>query len=276
VGRTWNTIFSVRKNTTYGNLTAAYNYGEAKNTIDPGSIAFGSWSNNAMSNDPNNPGLSFAGASPGHRFFVGGSYRREYFGFGATSISAFWESRTIGNTSYIFSGDMNGDGGFNDLLYIHRDTSEMNFQAIPGFTPAQQAAAWDAYIAQDPYLSKHRGEYAERGAVFLPLYHRLDLGITQDVFANVGGERHRFQFRVDLINFGNLLNKNWGVAQRLVSNSPLIVPSAAQGGPADAQGRMQYRMRVVNNQLMSQSYEQTADLFDVYRVMFSVKYFFGS
>jgi hypothetical protein len=152
----------------------------------------------------------------------------------------------------------------------------MNFQAIPGFTPAQQAAAWDAYIAQDPYLSKHRGEYAERGAVFLPLYHRLDLGITQDVFANVGGERHRFQFRVDLINFGNLLNKNWGVAQRLVSNSPLIVPSAAQGGPADAQGRMQYRMRVVNNQLMSQSYEQTADLFDVYRVMFSVKYFFGS
>jgi hypothetical protein len=172
---------------------------------------------------------------------------------------------------------MNNDGGTsNDLLYIHRNPSEMNFQDIPGFTAAQQAAAWDAYIEQDPYLSERRGQYAERGAVFLPLVKRLDFSITQDLFATLGGERHRFQFRVDMINFGNLLNENWGVAQRLVSNSPLIVPTAAQGGPADAQGRMQYRMRVVNGQLMNRSFEQTADLNDVYRVMFSLKYFFGS
>jgi hypothetical protein len=277
VGRAWNIVFSARKNTTWGMVSTGYNYGESKNTVDPGSIAFGSWSGNAMSNDPNNPGLSFAGASPGHRFFLTGSFRREYFGFGATSLSAFWESRTIGNASYIFSGDINGDGATaNDLLYIHRNVSEMNFQDIPGFTAAQQAAAWEAYIGQDPYLSQHRGEYVVRGAVFLPMVHRLDLGITQDVFANIGSERHRFQFRVDIINFGNLLNSNWGVAQRLVSNSPLIVPTAAQGGPADATGRMQYRMRVINGQLMNSSYEQTADLLDVYRVMFSVKYFFGS
>ena len=112
--------------------------------------------------------------------------------------------------------------------------------------------------------------------MFLPFVKRLDMSITQDLFTNIGGERHRFQFRVDFVNFGNLLNKNWGVAQRLVSNSPLIVPTAAQGGTFDAQGRMQYRMRVVNNQLMSTSYEQTADLRDVYTVMFSLKYFFGS
>ena len=52
--------------------------------------------------------------------------------------------------------------------------------------------------------------------------------VTQDLFANLGGERHRFQFRVDMINLGNLLNDNWGVSQRPVSNSPLIVPTAAQ------------------------------------------------
>ena len=277
VGRSWNTLFSARKSMAYGTVQTGYNYGESKNTVDPGSIAFGSWSTNEHSGDPNNPGLAFADASPGHRFFLAGTYRREYFGFGATSISAYYEARTIGNASFIFSGDINGDGGTsNDLLYIHRNISEMNFQDIPGFTAAQQAAAWDAFIAQDPYLSKRRGQYAERGAVFLPLVKRIDFGVTQDVFANLGGERHRFQFRIDIINFGNLLNKNWGVSQRLVSNSPLIVPTAAQGGPADAQGRMQYRMRVVNGQLMSRSYEQTADIPDVYRLMFSVKYFFGS
>ncbi len=88
------------------------------------------------------PGLAFAGASPGSRFFLTGSYRKEYFGFGATSFSAFWESRTIGNQSFVFAGDLNGDGGTaNDLLYIHRNVGEMNFSAIPAagavraFTP---------------------------------------------------------------------------------------------------------------------------------------------
>ena len=130
VGRSWNAVFSARKNTSYGNFTAGYNYGESRNTVDPGSIAFGSWSTNEHTGDPNNPGLAFADASPGHRFFMAGSYRREYFGFGATSFSAYCESRTIGNASYVFSGDMNNDGGTsNDLLYIHRNVGEMNFQA---------------------------------------------------------------------------------------------------------------------------------------------------
>ena len=277
VGRSWNTVLSARKNMSFGMVATGYNYGESKNTVDPGSIAFGSWSSNAHSNDPNNPGLSYAGASPGHRFFLTGSYRAEYFGFGATSISAFWESRTIGNTSYLFAGDLNNDGGSsNDLLYIHRNQSEMNFSPIPAtatvraFTAEEQAAAWDALIAQDSYLSKRRGEYAVRGAVFLPLMHRLDLGITQDVFTNLGGDRHRFQFRIDVINFGNLLNKDWGVAQRLVSNQPLT------NAAVDAQGRATYRLRVINGQLMNRTVEQTADLLDVYKLMFSLKYFFGS
>ena len=273
VGTAWNAVFSAKKNTSWGMVQAAYNYGESKNTVDPGSIAFGSWSNNAHSGDPNNPGVSYAGASPGHRFFMTGSYRKQYFGFGATSISAFYEARTIGNTSYTFSGDMNGDGGFNDLLYIHANTGEMNFAPFTSggvtYTAAQQAAAWEAYIAQDSYLSANRGKYAERGAVFLPLVNRLDLSVTQDVFTT-GGGGHRFQFRADFINFGNLLNKNWGVSQRLVSNQPLTNPAV------DAAGQSTYRLRLVSNQLMSQSYQQTADLNDVYRIAFSVKYFFGS
>ena len=277
VGRSWNTIFSARKNMTYGMLQAAYNYGESKNTVDPGSIAFGSWSGNEHAGDPNNPGLGFADASPGHRFFLTGSYRREYFGFGATSLSAFFEMRTLRGfaDNFVFAGDLNGDGGTaNDLIYIHRNVSEMNFQPFTvgttTFTAEQQAAAWDAFIAGDPYLSKHRGEYAQRGGVFLPLVKTLDFSVTQDVFASISGQRQRFQFRVDIINFGNLLNKNWGVGQRLVSNQPLTNPAA------DAQGRATYRLRVINNQLMTNSIEQTAGILDVYRVMFSLKYFFGS
>ena len=273
-GRSLSFAASARKNFSGGMLQTAYSYGKSENTVDPGSIAFGSWSGNAQSGDPNNPGLSYAQTSPGHRFYLSGSYRKEYFNFGATGLSFFFEARTIGNASYIFASDMNGDGATNDLLYIHKDQSEMNFSqfATGGvtYTAAQQAAAWDAYIAQDPYLSKHRGEYAVRGAVFLPLVKRMDLSLSQDLFASLGGRKHRMQVRADVTNVGNLLNKNWGVSQRLVSNSPLTNPSV------DSQGRSTYRMRVVNGQLMNSSYQQTAFVdSDVYRVMVSFRYFFN-
>jgi hypothetical protein len=211
--------------------------------------------------------------------FIAASYTRDYFGWGGTSVSVFWQGNTLGNTSYTFSGDLNGDGGTsNDLLYIPRDASEMNFQQFTSsgrtYTAAEQAAAWEAFIQSDPYLSKHRGEYAERGAVFLPMVYRADLSLSQNFFAHFGGKRHEFQFRMDALNFTNLINKSWGLGQRLTTSQPLIVPSSSQGGAIDAQGRAQYRLRTINNELVTKSLEQTAGLSDVYRIQFSLRYTF--
>ena len=278
-GRSWNLATSLARNFSGGFIKGAYSYGEAKNTVDPGSVAFGSWNNNQHMGDPNNPGLGYAVGSPGHRFFLSGSYTKEYFNFGGTTFAFFWESRTNGSATYTLSGDLNGDGGTsNDLIYIPRDTSEMNFQTFSAsgrtYTAADQAAAWDAYIAQDDYLSSRRGEYAERGAVFLPIVHRLDFSVQQDFFVNLKGRRHSFQLRADVLNFGNLLNEDWGVGQRLINAQPLIVPTAAQGGTVDAQGRAQYRLRTINNELMTRSLERTAGLGDVYRFQIMLMYRF--
>ncbi len=279
VGRSWNFATTLARNHRGGFLKGAFSYGEARNLVDPGSIAFGSWNNNQHPGDPNNPGLGYAVGSPGHRFFVAGSHTFEYFNFGGTTFSFFWESRTNGNTTYTFANDLNGDGGTsNDLYYVPRDQSEMNFQAYSSggvtFTAAQQAAAWDAYISQDEYLSSRRGQYAERGAIFLPLVHRLDFSVAQNFFATIKGRRHTFEIRADILNFGNLLNEDWGVGQRLINNQPLIVPTAAQGGPVDAQGRAQYRLRAINNELMTRSLEPTAGLGDVYRFQIMLRYLF--
>ena len=274
VGRNWNLSLSASKPNFHGlSLRSAYSYGRARNTIDPGSTAFASWSSNATPGDPNNPGLGFSSASPGHRVFVQSSYTRQYFGFGATSIAVFWEARTINNTSYIFASDANGDGANGDLIYIPRDKSEMNFvDGVTGgitFTAAQQADAFEAYIQQDKYLSAHRGEYAERGGVFLPLVKRMDLSLTQDVFKNIKGKRNAGQFRIDITNFGNLINSNWGVGQRLTRNNILMNPGV------DAQGRLNYRLQVVNNQLLTKSLETTSGLGDVYQFMLSFRYTFN-
>ncbi|HUR91814.1 MAG TPA: carboxypeptidase regulatory-like domain-containing protein [Gemmatimonadaceae bacterium] len=288
-GYSWNLAGSLEKPFGAGTfLKTAYSYGVAKNTVDPGSIAFGSWNNNQHSGNPNKPGLAYAGTSPGHRFFVAGSIRRQLFNFGATTASLFLENRTIGNTSYTFSGDLNGDGGTsNDLIYIPRDVSEMNFEqytqaAIVGtgttanpqfpavtFTIAEQQAAWEAFILQDDYLSANRGKYAERNAVFLPRVTRADFSLSQEVFGNIAGQRNALSLRLDFLNVGNLINKNWGLGQRIITTQPLV----ARG--ADAQGRALYRLQNVNRQLITKTLEQTAGTGDVYRIQLGVRYSFN-
>jgi outer membrane receptor protein involved in Fe transport len=278
VGRSWHAAGSLEKRFRTGFLKAVYSYGESKNTVDPGSIAFGSWNNNQHTGDGNNPGTGFSGGSPGHRVFLAGSYSKEYFKLGKTTAAFFWEGNQF-NTSYTFGGDINNDGGTsNDLLYVHRSTSEMSFVPYTAsgrtFTAAEQAAAWDAYIAQDPYLSKRRGQYAERGGLFIPMVYRMDVSLTQELFKDLGGKRHGLEIRADVVNFMNLLNSDWGVGKRTVSNQPLIPASTAQGGSISASGAPQYTLRQFNGALMSKSFEPSATIADVYRLQLTLKYSF--
>jgi hypothetical protein len=280
IGYQWHGSASLEKPFSSGLfIKAAYAYGEAWNTIDPGSIAFGSWANNPHSSDPNNPGVGFSANSPGHRVFSAVSYRRNVLPVGATGVSLYAEGRTIGNASYLYANDANGDGGTNDLIYVSRDISEMNFQqytqgAAGGrpartFTPAEQAAAWDAFIKQDKYLSSRRGQYAERNALFLPMVYRADLSLTQDLASNVTGRRNGLQVRADVLNVTNLINSDWGVGQRMVTTSPLTNASV------DAQGRMQYRLRNIDHELITETFEKTSSQSDVWRLQLSLRYTFN-
>jgi len=269
-----------------------YNYGIAKNTVDPGSIAYGSWTANAIARDPNNPGVAFSSYSPGSRLFASVSYRAEYLDMGATTVSLFWDYSTPTSSttnystraSYTFSGDLNGDGATgNDLIYIAKDQSEMNFVPIKNssgtvlYTVQQQKDAWDAYINQDPYLSKNRGKYAERNGLVFPMIARMDLSIMQEVYAKWLGNKNCLQFRADILNIGNLIDHNWGVSQSLLSGGqPLVVATAAQGGPIDAQGRPQYTLKQVGGALINKTFIDNVDpSSDVYRIQFSLRYLFN-
>ena len=108
------------------------------------------------------------------------------------------------------------------------------------------------------------------------MVRKMDLSITQDVFHNIGGQRNGGQFRIDFTNFGNLLNHNWGVSQRLVA--PITQAYGAQlltNATADAQGRVSYRMAVANGQLLTKSFQTNTNLGDVYQFMLSFRYSFN-
>jgi hypothetical protein len=213
--------------------------------------------------------------------FAAVTYTRDFLKIGATSLAVYWDGHSAGTDSYIFSNDMNGDGSTNDLLYIPRNTGEMNFQqytqTAPGattpttYTVAQQVAAWDAYINQDPYLRAHRGEYAQRNGILRPLVYRADFSISQDLSRHIAGAAHGLQVRLDMLNVTNWLNKNWGVSQILVTNRPL----ASQG--VDATGANIYRLNTVSTggPLISKSYQKAVTLNDVWRMQLGVRYMFN-
>ena len=293
VGYSWVASFSLERPFANGLfLKAAYSYGEAKNTVDAGSIASGTWFGNPITSDPNNPALAMSSNFMGHRVFATASYSKDIFKFGNTSVSIFWEGRTIGNASYVVGGDLNNDGGTsNDLIYIPATKAEMNFQqfivdsqgrpvATAGvgtktFTAAEQADAWEAYILQDKYLSANRGGYAQRGAVIMPMVYRADLSFAQQLFTNIGSKRNTLEFRVDILNVGNLLDSDYGVGKTFNSTQLLVVPSAAQGGAASADGRPQYRMRNLGTSLVTETYRATAGVADVWRMQFGLRYIFN-
>lgn len=276
VGYSWGASFALEKSFSDGWFAkAAYNYGESKNTVDPGSIASGSYYSNTHSGDPNNPGVGFSANSPGHRVFATASYRAEYFDIGATTVSLFWEGRTLGNASYTFSGDLNGDlGTANDLIYIPKDQSEMNFKPITSgtttlFTAQQQADAWEAFIKQDEYLSANRGKYAQRGAVFMPMVFRADLSVIQEVFTDLFGKRNSLQLRADILNVTNLLNKSWGVGQRFATTQPLVYQAPA------ADGKVLYQLQRVGGKLIDHTFDKTAGIDDVFRIQLGIRYTFN-
>jgi hypothetical protein len=277
--RSQNISGAVTKNYTRGFLfKGGFNYGVSRSVVEPSSTAGSSWAGTfqGIVNDPNNPALSYSQNSPGKRVFFTASYSKQFFSFGTTGFSMFYDGHTNGNTSYLFASDANGDIQTNDLIYIPKDTSEMNFKPLSvtvsgvtkSYTAAEQAAAFETYINADSYLSSHRGQYAERNAVFLPMVNRIDLSLSQDVFGKIGGRKHSGQIRLDITNFGNMLNKNWGVGQRLVNGQILTSPTA------DPTGKLSYNLQNVSGNLITSPLQTTAGVADVYVMMLSFRYTF--
>lgn len=265
----------------YGML--AYTYSEAKDLMSASSIASGSYTS-ARSVDGNNKlKLAYADNDVPHRVVGLLSYREE-FKNGAIQFTLGYEGRQGGDSyafpsngrySYTYNGDMNGDGiSGNDLLFVPKAASDLKFIDLTvgsvTYTAAQQADLFEKYINQDTYLKGKRGQYTERNGGIMPFVHRFDLSVSKDFKVMAGTSKNTLQVRVDILNFGNMLNSDWGVTKRVLGSSPLV----AKG--ADASGTPQYQ---VASQLLNESTNKTildsATISDVWSLQFGVRYSFN-
>lgn len=233
-GWAYTATFRVQKSFRHLFLSAAYTHSDVKTTMENGSTASSLWSARSVSNtDPNAPTLARPSWYQPDRVIAFGNYHIEYSKHFATSFGFIYEAAPSGVTSFVYNGDLNGDGNTgNDLIYVPRNASEINLINVGSYNAATQsgittgtaadprtaAQIWtqvNNFINQDHYLAKHRGEYAQANSAVYPFFKRLDLNVTQDIYfftkTKLDKDKHTLRLTMDLINAGNLLNKNWGI-----------------------------------------------------------------
>ncbi|WP_170114187.1 TonB-dependent receptor [Pontibacter mucosus] len=216
-GYSWTATAQLQKtfdNGFYGSI--AYSYTEAKD-LNPGTSSqnHSNYYRVASVNGSNNLEIGYSPFNSGSRIVGAVSYRKEYLNRLATSVSLFYTGQSGTPFSYIVRGDLTrstlgtSTSNFYNLMYIPRDRSEITFAG----SEAEQQAQWTAFnnfIESNDYLKDRRGKYAERNGARTPFTHQFDLKILQDIFVDLGSNRNTLQLSVDILNVGNLLNKDWG------------------------------------------------------------------
>jgi hypothetical protein len=257
----------------------AYTHSEARNLVDgSGDQASSAWSGNVNVNGSNNPELSYASYITPDKLISSLSYRIEYLKTMATSISMFYEGGATGRFSYTYNSNIVRDGGAINLIYIPNDPSEITFvnQTVNSFvwTAQAQSEAFFNFIAQDKYLRTHKGQYAERNGGVSPWANKIDLKIQQDFFVNVGGKRNTIQLSLDILNVGNLINRNWGIVQY---NNQSSILKMANNSLVVANGTVSptFQLNPFNNTMLTKTFANSIGYSSTYAMQFGVRYIFN-
>jgi len=231
-GWSYNGTFSISKPFENGfGGQVSYSYGQGKSIFEGTSSQNSSqWRGIATVNGKNTAGIGNSEFAFGHRVSANASYEIKWNENIRTTFGMFYNGQQGGTINYIYQGRdlLNDDSRDNALFYIPRDQSEINLVENNGISAADQWAALDAYIDSNDYLSERRGEYAERNGDRGPWNHIVDLKVLQDFSLNFNDKEHTFQLSLDIFNFFNFLNKDWG-EQRFISSNVGIVEVERNG-----------------------------------------------
>ncbi|MDE3209423.1 MAG: carboxypeptidase regulatory-like domain-containing protein [Pseudomonadota bacterium] len=162
------------------------------------------------------------------------TWQHAFFGDYKTAVSAFYNGHSGLPYSWIFSGDVNGDGiTYEDPVYI----PTLNDPKVSyGTTPAQVVQQFQDYITGNSYLNNHRGQIAARNGAHYGWVNQLDMSFSQEVPGIFKGNKG--VVRLDVYNFLNLLDNKWGQTVNTQFNTRTL---AGYNG-VNAQGQYVYSL----------------------------------
>ena len=190
----------------YGNLS--YTYTDADEVASDGSSqAFSSYQFVSRLN-PNQEIATTAGRLIRNSIKLSLGWEHAFFGDYKTSVTAFYNGHDGLPYTWTFNGDPNGDNIFQDPVYIPLVNDPI---VSYGSATDEQIAAFHEFINNNSYLASRRGQVAERNGDNYPWVNQLDLGIQQELPGFM--KEHKTILRVDIYNFLNMLNKDWGLTR---------------------------------------------------------------
>jgi hypothetical protein len=250
------------------NLMAAYTYTESKEISGmPGSNAASAYNGLLEIDGPHLPIVQRSQYVVPNKAIGAASYRFEYANSHmATTVNLFYSGYSSGGYSFSYSNDMNGDGYATDLIYIPNAKGEIKF-----VSSADEDAFFN-FVEQDKYLKNHKGEYAEAYAARAPWVHTFDLRVAQDFSLNTGDTKHTLQFTLDFLNFGNLLNSEWGVSKNMFdANNGQILKYEGK----DASNVPSFSMvKNSDGAYLSESYSTFYNYNQCWQLQIGIRYFF--
>lgn len=211
---------------------ASYTYTNADEVSPLTSSTSGSQWGNINTFNPNEEVNATSSYEIRDRFSAAISWKHAFFEDLDTTFSLFGESRSGRPFSYVFDNDANGDNRFsNDLLYIPTGPGDVVFGSA-----AEEAGFW-AFVESNDYLNSHRGQVAERNGARAKDVNQFDVRVSQELPGFFGD--NKAEVWMDILNVGNLLNKDWGKVDEV--GFPGNFGVVEYGGIDAATGRYVYR-----------------------------------
>jgi outer membrane receptor for ferrienterochelin and colicin len=197
------------------------------------SQAVSNWNNNAIF-QVNEEVSSRTNYMIRDRFTGNVAYRNNFFGDYKTEVAMFYEGRKGKPYSWVFFNDMNGDGrAGNDLFYVPSGPGDVVFGS------AAEEQAFFEWLSRNPSLARFAGQVVPRNSEFNPWVNTFDIRISQELPGFFRG--HKSEIWLDIMNVGNLINKDWGRIEEIGFPSTRRV--AYYGGVDPTTGRYIYRFQ---------------------------------
>lgn len=213
-GYTYNLSLTGEKKFGFGlNVMASYTYMNSKTQNNgTSSVAQSNWQYNYTIGNPNAPEMTNSSFNIPHNIHASVFYTKKWKPDQITTIGLVYTGCSGISYSVCYDGDLNGDTGYNDLIYIPTDAQveQMNFAPSSLYSVEQQKTNLKTWLANDEYMKKHRGEYYNRNAGNEKFEHHFDFHLSHKINFRVGKTVQGVEFVCDILNIGNMLNRKWG------------------------------------------------------------------
>ena len=166
------------------------------------SQAHSNWDGRAILN-PNTPTSDRSNYTIRDRFTGVLTWQKPFFGDYNTTVSLFFEGRSGRPYSWTYLNDANGDSEVNDLFYVPNGPGDVLFT---GGDEMEQA--FFEWMAGNPELMRYQGHVVPRNSVESSWVTTFDLRFAQELPGLFDG--HKSEIWLDVMNVGNLLNRDWG------------------------------------------------------------------